>query len=61
MTEMAIYTTLSPGGTRAGFGTAINPHLFRDEAATAPAIHDPARMRCATPLLGHHQLSTTER
>ncbi len=60
MTEIAIYDTIRKR-TKAAFGTAINPHLFRDEAATALAIHDPAHVRSAAPLLGHRRLSTTER
>lgn len=60
MTEMAIYGAIRKR-TAAAFGTAINPHLFRDEAATALAIHDPAHVRSAAPLLGHRQPSTTER
>jgi integrase/recombinase XerD len=60
MTEMAIYDAIAKR-TKAAFGTAINPHLFRDEAATALAIHDPAHVRSAAPLLGLRQLSTTER
>ena len=48
-------------GNNAAFGAAINPHLFRDEATTGIAIHDPAHMRSAASLLGHRQLSTTER
>lgn len=60
MTEVAIYDTITKR-TAAAFGTAINPHLFRDEAATALAIHDPAHVRSVAPLLGHRQLATTER
>ena len=60
MTEMAIYDAIAKR-TKAAFGAAINPHLFRDEAATALAIHDPAHVRSAAPLLGHRRLSTTER
>ena len=39
--------------TRAAFGRAVNPHLFRDAAATSVAIEDPARVRIAAQVLGH--------
>lgn len=60
MTEIAIYDTIRKRTAQA-FGKAINPHLFRDEAATALAIHDPEHVRSAAPLLGQRSLSTTER
>lgn len=60
MTEVAIYDAIRRR-TAEAFGTAINPHLFRDEAATALALHTPATVRSAAPLLGHRQLATTER
>jgi integrase/recombinase XerD len=47
--------------TRAAFGRAINPHLFRDAAATSLAIEDPARVRIAAQVLGHTAFATTER
>jgi integrase len=47
--------------TRAGLGHPINPHLFRDCAATSIAIDDPAHVRLASRLLGHRIGSTTER
>jgi len=47
--------------TREAFGTAINPHAFRDAAATTLAVADPARIRAAAPLLGHRSLATTEK
>jgi integrase len=43
-----------------GLGQAINPHLFRDCAATSIAIDDPDHVRIASPLLGHRAISTTE-
>jgi integrase/recombinase XerD len=39
----------------------MNPHLFRDAAATTMAIADPANVRLAAPLLGHRSFTTTER
>ena len=47
--------------TRDAFGTAMNPHLFRDAAATTLAITDPAHVRVAAPVLGHRTFATTER
>ena len=47
--------------TRAAFGRPINPHLFRDCAATSIAIDDPVHVGIASRLLGHHDSSTTER
>jgi hypothetical protein len=47
--------------TREGLGQAINPHLFRDCAATSIAINDPAHVGIASRLLGHRTGSTTER
>jgi integrase len=60
MTEMAIYDRIRTHTQRA-FGTPINPHLFRDAAATTLAIADPAHVRVAAPLLGHRTFATTER
>jgi integrase/recombinase XerD len=60
MTEVAIYGRIRKR-TREAFGTAINPHLFRDAAATTLAIADPEHVRLAAPLLGHRSFTTTER
>lgn len=46
---------------RAAFRRSVNPHLFRDCAATSLAIGDPARVRTAAQVLEHGALSTTER
>jgi len=43
------------------FGVAINPHLFRDCAATSLSLVSTAAARAAAPLLGHRYFSTTER
>ncbi len=42
--------------TRRAFGEAVNPHLFRDCAATSVAIDDPDHVRIAATLLGHPDL-----
>ena len=47
--------------TKLAFGTAINPHAFRDAAATTLAIHDPDHVHVAAPVLGHRSLATAER
>jgi site-specific recombinase XerD len=60
MTEMALYDRIRLQ-TKKAFGKAMNPHLFRDAAATTLAIEDPKHVRVAAPLLGHRQLDTTER
>jgi integrase/recombinase XerD len=60
MTEMAIYDRIRKH-TAEAFGVAVNPHLFRDAAATTLAIVDPQHVRVAAPLLGHRTFMTTER
>jgi integrase/recombinase XerD len=47
--------------TRRAFGRTINPHLFRDCAATSVAVHDPEHVRIASVALGHAWASTTEK
>jgi integrase/recombinase XerD len=60
MNDNAIYIRIV-ARTRQGLGQAINPHLFRDCAATSIAIDDPAHVGIASRLLGHRTRSTTER
>ena len=60
MSREAIYGRIK-ARTLEGLGRAINPHLFRDCAATSIAIDDPDHVRVALPLLGHRAISTTER
>jgi integrase len=47
--------------TAEAFGKPINPHLFRDCAATSIAIEDPAHVRIASQILGHRSPVSTER
>jgi site-specific recombinase XerD len=47
--------------TKSVFGHAINPHLFRDCAATSFATDDPKHVRCIAPLLGHTTLATSDK
>jgi integrase/recombinase XerD len=60
MTQIAMYDRIR-ARTKEQFGVAINPHLFRDAAATTMAIADPEHVRLAAPLLGHRSFATTER
>jgi len=60
MTEEALYERICIH-TKAAFGHSINPHLFRDIAATTIAIEDPRNVRIASDLLGHSDPSMTER
>ena len=47
--------------TRQQFGRSVNPHLFRDCAATSIALEDPDHVRITVSILGHACLSTSER
>jgi integrase/recombinase XerD len=60
MCQTAVYETIV-GRTGTAFGRPINPHLFRDCAATSIAIEDPEHVRIASQILGHRSASTTER
>ena len=56
----AIYDSVV-GHTRTRFGFAINPHLFRDCAATSIAIEDPDNVAMIMAILGHSSLAISER
>ena len=58
LTDKAIYRIIT-GRTRAAFGHAVNPHLFRACAATTIALLDPGRIGIARDLLAHVSLATT--
>lgn len=60
MTRQAIYDRICTR-TRDAFGHAVNPHLFRDAAATTLAIEDPKHIRLAAPLLSHRDFRVTEK
>ena len=60
LTEMALYDIVTKR-TKAAFGNAINPHAFRDAAATTIATHDPENVRVAAAVLGHVSFQTTEK
>lgn len=59
MAMSAIYDVIT-SRTAEAFGQPVNPHLFRDCAATSIAIEDPAHVRIASQLLGHRSVATTE-
>jgi integrase/recombinase XerD len=46
--------------TKRELGQALNPHLFRKIIPTELALHDPAHIGAAQPLLGHATYRTTE-
>jgi integrase len=46
--------------TRERFGRSINPHLFRDAAATSIAIEDPSHVGIVTTILGHSNTETAQ-
>jgi integrase/recombinase XerD len=60
MTMQAIYDRVI-ARTQAAFGKPINPHAFRDIAATTIADVDPEHVRIAAQILGHRSFATTER
>jgi len=47
--------------TRARFGRRVNPHLFRDCAATSIAVEVPEAVGIIAPVLGHASARTGER
>jgi integrase/recombinase XerD len=47
--------------TQQAFGKPINPHLFRDCAATSIAILDPSAVRIGAAVLGHGNFASTEK
>jgi integrase/recombinase XerD len=60
MKKETIYARIV-GRTTETFGKPINPHLFRDIAATTLADVDPEHARIAAQVLGHRKFRTTER
>jgi integrase len=59
-TQMSIYQQITKR-TKDEFGVSINPHLFRDAAATTIAIEDPTYVRIGTRVLNHRTARTTEK
>jgi integrase len=60
MSMHSIYERIVRASVKA-FGVAINPHLFRDIAATTLAHVDPEHVRISSLLLGHRRFATTDR
>ena len=60
ITNATIYTTIVDA-TRKHFGHPVNPHLFRDCAATSIALEDPEHVRITASILGHTTLATSQR
>ena len=46
--------------TEERFGHPINPHLFRDAAATSIAEQDPEHVEMIKAILGHTSLATSQ-
>ena len=59
LTDSGIYYAITTR-TKAAFGKSINPHLFRDCAATSIAVHDPANVQLARFALGHASYRTSQ-
>jgi integrase len=59
-TQMSIYQQIIKR-TKEEFGVSINPHLFRDAAATTIAMEDPTHVRVGTRVLNHKSARTTEK
>lgn len=47
--------------TKAAFGRATNPHMFRDAAATSISVRTPKNAQAAADLLGHKGLRPTQK
>jgi site-specific recombinase XerD len=58
--EGAIYDLIC-ARTKAAFGRATNPHMFRDAAATSLSINAPENALAAADLLGHNSLTHTQK
>lgn len=59
ITDNGIYYAITTR-TKAAFGVSVNPHLFRDAAATSIAIHDPSNVQITRHVLGHGPHRTSE-
>ncbi len=60
MNSKAAYVRVTKVTLRA-LGKSLNPHLFRDCAATSVALEDPEHVRIIASILGHSSLSTAEK
>jgi len=59
LTQVAFYQQIT-NRTKAAFGRPINPHLFRDAAASTMAMEDPSHVRIGASVLTHRSFQTTE-
>lgn len=59
-TQMSIYQQITKR-TKDEFGISVNPHLFRDAAATTIAMEDPKHVGIGTRVLNHKSVRTTEK
>jgi integrase len=59
MQPVSIYTKITEL-TESRLGKRLNPHLFRDCAATSIAYEQPENVEIAATILGHATLATTE-
>jgi hypothetical protein len=60
LSQQALYVGIC-NATEKLFGRPINPHLFRDCAATTIATEDPNYVLASARILGHGSIRTTER
>lgn len=60
MSPASIYAQITLHTGKA-FGTPVNPHLFRDCAATSLALASPRAVRAGAGVLGHARYDTTQR
>ena len=59
LTQVAFYQQIT-NRTKAAFGRPINPHLFRNAAASTMAMEDPSHVRIGASVLSHRSFQTTE-
>lgn len=59
LTDNGIYYAVTTR-TKVAFGKSVNPHLFRDAAATSLAVHDPANVQLSRHILGHASYRTAQ-
>jgi integrase len=59
-TQVSIFHDITKH-TKKEFGRSINPHLFRDAAATTIAIENPEHILTIANILGHRSIKSTEK
>jgi integrase len=59
-TQVSIFQEITKN-TKKEFGRSINPHLFRDAAATTIAIENPEHILTIANILGHRSIKSTEK